>query len=180
MAAIGEVVRARRAQLGGLAWHPRTRELWFSDNPRPAGRRCAACEINRVRKVGAHYGFPFCHAGDIVDPEFGKLGRCADTVAPVQRLGAHVAPLGLGFYDGRQFPREWRGRLLFAERGSWNRSSEVGYRLAQLRFDGARVVGYDDFVSGWLRPDGKVVAVGRSICCNCPMGRCWCRTIWPV
>lgn len=146
----------------GLAWHPRSRELWFSDNGRDMlGDDLPPCEINRVRKVGAHYGFPFCHAGDVADPEFGKLGRCEDTVAPVQRLGAHVAPLGLGFYDGKQFPREWRGRLLFAEHGSWNRSSKVGYRLAQLRFDGDRVVGYDDFVTGWLRPDGKVV--GRPV-----------------
>ena len=146
----------------GLAWHPRTRELWFTDNGRDMlGDDVPPCEINRVRKSGAHYGFPFCHAGDIVDPEFGKLGRCEDTVAPVQRLGAHVAPLGLKFYSGAQFPREWRGRLLFAEHGSWNRSSKVGYRLAQLRFDGDRVVGYEDFVSGWLRPDGKVV--GRPV-----------------
>ncbi|MFZ9653587.1 MAG: PQQ-dependent sugar dehydrogenase [Steroidobacteraceae bacterium] len=146
----------------GLTWHPQTRELWFTDNGRDMlGDDLPPCEINRVKKIGAHYGFPFCHAGDVVDPEFGKLGRCEDTVAPVQRLGAHVAPLGLQFYSGAQFPRAWRGRLLFAEHGSWNRSSKVGYRLAQLKFDGARVVGYEDFVTGWLRPDGKVV--GRPV-----------------
>lgn len=146
----------------GLAWHPRTHELWFTDNGRDMlGDDVPPCEINRVRKVGEHFGFPFCHAGNITDPEFGKLGRCDDTVAPVQRLGAHVAPLGLKFYSGTQFPREWRGRLLFAEHGSWNRSSKVGYRLAMLRFDGDRVAGYENFVSGWLRPDGKVV--GRPV-----------------
>ena len=89
------------------------------------------------------------------------LGRCADAVAPALKLGPHVAPLGLRFYDGRQFPAAWRGSLFIAEHGSWNRSQKIGYRVMRVRMNGARPASYEEFVSGWLRPDGTVT--GRPV-----------------
>ncbi len=146
----------------GFAFHPRSRELWFTDNGRDMlGDDVPACELNRLTKPGQHFGFPFCHAGDIVDPEFGSVGRCAEAQAPALKLGPHVAPLGLRFYQGRQFPSGWRGSLFIAEHGSWNRSQKIGYRVMRVRMDGNRAAGYEEFVGGWLRPDGSVT--GRPV-----------------
>ncbi len=146
----------------GFAWQPGKPELWFTDNGRDMlGDDVPACELNRLSKAGQHFGFPFCHAGDVVDPELGSLGRCADAVAPALKLGPHVAPLGLRFYDGRQFPAAWRGSLFIAEHGSWNRSQKIGYRVMRVRMNGARPASYEEFVGGWLRPDGTVT--GRPV-----------------
>lgn len=141
----------------GFTWHPRTGKLWFTDNGRDMlGDDLPACELNRLDKPGQHFGFPFCHQGDTADPEFGKLGRCAAATPPARNLGPHVAPLGLRFYGGKQFPAEYRGRLFIAEHGSWNRSVPIGYRVMQLRVDGDRVLSYEPFITGWLGADRKV------------------------
>jgi glucose/arabinose dehydrogenase len=146
----------------GFTWHPVTRQLWFTDNGRDMlGDDVPPCELNRVSREGQHFGFPFCHGADVVDPEFGALGQCAAAVAPVQSLGAHVAPLGLKFYSARQFPAEYRGSVFIAEHGSWNRSEKSGYRITRVKLDGDRAIGYEEFATGWLRPDGKVA--GRPV-----------------
>ncbi len=141
----------------GFTWHPRTRALWFTDNGRDElGDEVPSCELNKVSRLGEHFGFPFCHQGDIADPEFGKLRSCGTATAPVQKLGPHVAPLGLKFYGGRQFPAEYRGQLLIAEHGSWNRSTPIGYRVMRVKLDGDRAVAYEPFITGWLSDDRKV------------------------
>lgn len=141
----------------GFTWHPRTRALWFTDNGRDElGDDVPACELNKVSRLGEHFGFPFCHQGDIADPEFGKLRGCSTATPPVQKLGPHVAPLGLKFYGGRQFPAEYRGQLLIAEHGSWNRSTPIGYRVMRVKLDGERAVAYEPFITGWLSDDRKV------------------------
>ncbi len=141
----------------GFTWHPRTRALWFTDNGRDElGDEVPSCELNKVSRLGEHFGFPFCHQGDIADPEFGKMRSCSTATAPVQKLGPHVAPLGLKFYGGRQFPAEYRGQLLIAEHGSWNRSTPIGYRVMRVKLDGDRAVAYEPFITGWLSDDRKV------------------------
>ncbi|MGE0582360.1 MAG: sorbosone dehydrogenase family protein [Steroidobacteraceae bacterium] len=141
----------------GFTWHPVTHELWFTDNGRDMlGDDVPSCELNRLGRMGEHFGFPFCHAGTIADPEFGKFGRCADTTPPVQALGPHVAPLGVHFYAGKQFPAAYRNQVFIAEHGSWNRSEKIGYRITLVKLDGNRAVSYTPFVSGWLKPDGSV------------------------
>jgi glucose/arabinose dehydrogenase len=146
----------------GFAWHPRTGELWFTDNGRDLlGDDVPDCELNRAPRSGMHFGFPFCHAGDVVDPEFGALGRCSEAAPPALKLGPHVAPLGLEFYTGTQFPAEYRGQLFVAEHGSWNRSRKIGYQVVLVRLDGERVVGQEPFATGWLRPDESVI--GRPV-----------------
>ena len=138
----------------GFTWHPDTGELWFTDNGRDMmGDDIPACELNRVRETGQHFGFPYCHAGDVLDPKFGRDKRCSDYEPPVQNLGPHVAPLGLAFYTGDMFPDTYRGQVLIAEHGSWNRSKKIGYRITLVRLDGDKALGYETFAEGWL--DGQ-------------------------
>ena len=148
----------------GMSWHPQTGELWFTDNGRDMlGDDVPACELNRMPVAGLNYGFPFCHGGDLADPEFGKLGSCADAQAPVQKLGPHVAPLGVRFYTGAMFPAEYRNQVFIAEHGSWNRSKGVartGYRITLVRLAGNAAVAYETFAEGWL--DGDKV-LGRPV-----------------
>lgn len=135
----------------GFDWHPKTGELWFTDNGRDwLGDDTPACELNRAARAGLHFGYPYCHGGNVADPEFGKGKACSDYTAPALRLGAHVAPLGMRFYDGPQFPDEYRGALFVAEHGSWNRSRPDGYRVMVARLDGDRVVSYTPFMEGFL------------------------------
>lgn len=146
----------------GLTWHPETGELWFTDNGRDwLGDDAPPDELNRASGAGQHFGFPYCHGGDLHDPEYGTGHPCDDFIPPVQRLGAHVAALGLIFYTGSQFPARYRNQVLLAEHGSWNRSSPVGYRISLVRLSGNQAVGYEPFASGWLKPDGS--AWGRPV-----------------
>jgi glucose/arabinose dehydrogenase len=152
-----EVVARGVRNTVGFTWHPRTGELWFTDNGRDfLGDDTPPCELNRLGSPGAHFGYPFCHGRDVVDPELGKLGRCADIVAPVQELPAHSAPLGVKFYTGSMFPADYQGRAFVAEHGSWNRSEPTGYRVSTVRLEGDRAADYEVFAAGWLVPDGKV------------------------
>jgi glucose/arabinose dehydrogenase len=148
----------------GFTWHPQTGELWFTDNGRDMlGDDVPACELNRAAKPGLDFGFPYCHAGAIPDPEFGETGKCADAVPPVQALGPHVAPLGVKFYTGEMFPAEYRGQVLIAEHGSWNRSKEAGrtgYRVTLVRLRGDAPLSYEPFIEGWL--DGDTIR-GRPV-----------------
>jgi len=137
----------------GFTWHPLTKNLWFSDNGRDwLGDDLPPDEINRVDKRGQHFGFPYCHGGIIPDPKFTQY-PCASFSPPAKQLGAHVAPLGIAFYEGDQFPAMYRNQLFVAEHGSWNRSKKTGYRVAIAKIIGEQVVAYDTFVSGWLKDD---------------------------
>ena len=138
----------------GFTWHPETEELWFTDNGRDMmGDDVPPCELNRVAELGQHFGYPFCHGGTIKDPEFGDQRSCEEFVAPVQNLGAHVAPLGVKFYRGDMFPEKYKDYAFIAEHGSWNRSKKVGYRIALVKLDGNTAVGYETFIDGWLNDE---------------------------
>jgi glucose/arabinose dehydrogenase len=136
----------------GFDWHPRTRELWFTDNGRDLlGDDLPPDELNRAPKDGLHFGYPFCHGRGIADPEFGKQRPCSDFVPPARELRPHIAALGMRFYTGTMFPAEYRGQILFAEHGSWNRSQKIGYRLSLARLEGDTVASYEAFAEGWLQ-----------------------------
>ncbi len=136
----------------GLAFHPDSGELWFTDNGRDwMGDDLPECELNHAPEQGMHFGFPYCHQGDVLDDEFGEGNSCADFVAPVLKLGPHVAPLGLAFYTGTQFPAPYQGDLFIAEHGSWNRTEKIGYRVKRVRFEAGQAVGQEVFVEGWLQ-----------------------------
>jgi glucose/arabinose dehydrogenase len=157
-----EVVARGVRNTVGFAWHPASRQLWFTDNGRDMlGDDLPPCELNRLVEPGSHFGFPFCHATGIVDPEYGTHGKCANSVAPVLDLGPHVAPLGMLFYTGKAFPAGYRGQVFIAEHGSWNRSERIGYRVMLVRLEGDKAVSYEPFISGWLKADGTVT--GRPV-----------------
>ncbi|MEE1963459.1 sorbosone dehydrogenase family protein [Allomuricauda taeanensis] len=147
----------------GFTWHPDTKELWFTDNGRDMmGDDVPPCELNRLTEVGQHFGYPFCHGGTIKDPEFGDKRPCSDFVAPVQALGAHVAPLAVKFDTGSMFPESYKGHAFIAEHGSWNRSSKSGYRVALVKLDNNKAVSYEPFIEGWLDEETQE-AFGRPV-----------------
>jgi glucose/arabinose dehydrogenase len=136
----------------GITWHPDTKEMWFTDNGRDwLGDDRPPDELNHAPKSGLHFGFPFCHGGDLVDPEFGEGRSCDEFTAPVQNLGPHVAALGLEFYTGSQFPAEYNKQIFIAEHGSWNRSIPIGYRIMLVKLDeNQKATSYEPFAEGWL------------------------------
>jgi len=146
----------------GFTWHPTTQELWFTDNGRDMlGDDIPNCELNVASKAGLHFGYPYCHEGSIKDPEFGKRS-CAEFVAPVQKMGPHVAALGLKFYTGTMFPDSYKNQLFVARHGSWNRTSKIGYDVALVKLQGNTSKGLESFISGWL-DDGTQKAWGRPV-----------------
>jgi glucose/arabinose dehydrogenase len=131
----------------GFAWHPVTRELWFTDNNRDMmGDNMPSCELNRAPKAGLHFGFPYCHSGVLPDPEFGVGKSCNDYVPPVVQVGPHSAPLGLAFYTGNMFPAEYKNQLFIAEHGSWNRSQKIGYRISLVVLVNNKLLSHVPFI----------------------------------
>jgi glucose/arabinose dehydrogenase len=136
----------------GFDWHPQIKELWFTDNGRDRqGDDVPPDELNHAPKPGLHFGYPYCHGGDIPDPEFGKKRPCSEFTAPAQKLGPHVAALGMRFYTGSMFPSEYKNQIFIAEHGSWNRSTPIGYRVTVVHLQGNRAVSYKSFAEGWLQ-----------------------------
>ncbi|MEM0513953.1 PQQ-dependent sugar dehydrogenase [Pseudoalteromonas sp. YIC-827] len=147
----------------GFDYHPRTGNLWFSDNGRDMmGDDIPPCEINVITEDGQHFGFPYFHGGTIADPEFGKGKNISDYVQPALNLDAHVAPLGIHFYTGEQFPAKYKNQLFVAEHGSWNRSKKAGYRVMVASIEGDKVTGYTPFITGFMENEqtyGRPVAM---------------------
>lgn len=136
----------------GFDWHPTSGELWFTDNGRDQlGDDEPADELNRASRAGMHFGYPYCHGGDLPDPALGGKHGCRSFSAPAQKLGAHVAPLGMRFYTGKMFPPEYQNQIFFAEHGSWNRSRKTGYRVSLVRLQDSKPVSYEVFAEGWLQ-----------------------------
>jgi glucose/arabinose dehydrogenase len=142
----------------GFDWDPQTKELWFTDNGRDMlGDDIPDDKLNHAPKAGMDFGFPYCHGGDVADPEFGAGHPCSGFTPPVVKLGAHVASLGMRFYTGTMFPAGYKNNVFIAEHGSWNRSAKVGYRVVRV-VPGA--IGekprMEPFAQGWLRTNGDV------------------------
>ncbi|SKC59669.1 PQQ-dependent sugar dehydrogenase [Ohtaekwangia koreensis] len=135
----------------GFTWHPQTKELWFTDNGRDMlGDDKPSCELNVAPKKGMHFGYPYCHEGSIKDPEFGDKHPCSEFTAPADKLGPHVAPLGLRFYTGSSFPVAYKNQIFVAEHGSWNRSKKSGYNVTLVKLQNNKVTSHELFASGWL------------------------------
>ena len=147
----------------GFDWHPVTKELWFTDNGADnLGDDVPPDELNHAPKQGLNFGYPYCHGGDIPDPQFGKKRSCSEFVPPAQKLGPHVAALGMRFYTGSMFPAEYRNQIFIAEHGSWNRSTPIGYRITVVQLENNKAVSYKPFAEGWLQrgqPWGRPVDV---------------------
>ncbi len=143
----------------GLAWHPDSKALYFTDNGRDMlGEDVPAEEINRVTEPGSHFGYPYIHAGDISDPRFGKGQNSEDFEPPLLKIQAHSAALGIAFYGSENytgsqpstaFPKNYKNALFIAEHGSWNRKEKVGYRVSVM-FETPSGPQYAPFITGWL------------------------------
>jgi glucose/arabinose dehydrogenase len=139
----------------GFDWHPITKKLYFTTHARDwMGDDSPSDRFDVVTRKGQHFGYPFCHAGDMLDPELGKGKSCNDYVKPILKTGPHVAGNGVEFYTGGMFPAEYQNRAFLAQRGSWNRSKKVGFRVMMVTIDAkGGVAKYEPFAEGWLQGD---------------------------
>ncbi len=145
----------------GFDWDPNTGKLWFTENGRDnMGDDIPNCELNVLNTEGEHFGYPYCHEGSIPDPEFGEILSCHEFVPPAAKLGPHVAPLGMRFYRGDQFPAKYKHAIFIAEHGSWNRTTPIGYRVAVAFPQADGSVNTEIFAEGWLKGSS---ATGRPV-----------------
>tara|TARA_B100001175_G_C19490738_1_gene632466 strand:- start:854 stop:2002 length:1149 start_codon:yes stop_codon:yes gene_type:complete len=140
----------------GIDWHPVTKKLYFSDNGRDwLGDNSPSCELNVLDNEGSFFGYPYKHAKDVIDPEFGKLIPTVNKefIDPIAELGPHVAPLGIAFYDKDRFPEKYKNSLFIALHGSWNKyNGKSGYKVIFVKLDSAGDYVYqEDFITGWLQ-----------------------------
>ena len=143
----------------GIAIRPGSDELWMSTNERDdLGDDLVPDYISRVRP-GGFYGWPWFYIGNHQDPRHeGKHPELADkSIVPDVLVQSHSASLNLCFYDGTQFPEEYRGDIFAALHGSWNRSRRTGYKIIRVPLDHGKATGeYEDFVTGFVTPQGDV------------------------
>ena len=138
---------------------PRTGALWCVVNERDGlGDNLVPDYATEVR-AGAFYGWPWFYIGD--HPDTRPRGRRPDLAEQVSvpdvLIQPHSAPLGIAFYEGAQFPPEYRGDAFVTLHGSWNRSRPTGYKVIRLRFrDGKPTGEYVDFLTGFAISDAAV------------------------
>jgi glucose/arabinose dehydrogenase len=140
---------------------PRTGDYWFSENARDwLSDNTPSDKLNHITRIGEHFGYPYCHQGNIPDPKYAMGHKCSEFTPPAANLGAHVAPLGMKFYTGKQFPAEYRNNIFLAEHGSWNRHQYQGARIMRIVVDpkGGQAK-QEVFASGWI--EGKQGYLGR-------------------
>lgn len=142
----------------GFDWQPGSNKLFFTENGRDYfGDDLPPDELNSWTKKGQHFGYPHCHAGDIPDPEFARDKKCEQFTKPEWKFKAHMAPLGMRFYTGEQFPPRFKNQLFVAQHGSWNRTKPHGYRIALVNFKDGKPIAEQSFISGWLTKDDEVL-----------------------
>ena len=154
-----EVVARGVRQIVGMDWHPTLKQLYFTENARDwLSEELPNDKLNRMTQPGKdNFGYPYCHQGDLPDPEFGWGHSCDDFTKPVALLGPHSAPLGIKFYTGNAFPAEYRGQAFIARHGSWNKSKKIGGDIvvAKLNADGT-LKSLEPFLTGFLENNNYV------------------------
>jgi glucose/arabinose dehydrogenase len=148
-----EVVARGVRNTVGFDFHPRTKELWFTDNQRDwLSEDMPLDELNRVANPGKdNFGFPYCHSGMFTDPEFGWGKKCEDYVKPAALLGPHAAPLGMRFYTGTAFPAKYRNAIFIARHGPWNRTQKYAdVSVAYVDADN-KVTSVEPFLTGFVK-----------------------------
>ena len=138
----------------GFDWHPVTKELYFATHGRDwLGDDAPSDRLDVAARKGLHFGFPYCHQGDISDPDFAQGRSCGEFAPPLLKTGPHVAGNGVQFYTGSMFPPEYRNRIFLAQRGSWNRTEKIGFRVMMVTLRPRDVPKYEVFAEGWLQGD---------------------------
>jgi glucose/arabinose dehydrogenase len=136
----------------GFDWHPVSKELYFTEHGRDwLSEDLPEDELNRVTKAGQHFGFPYCHQGNFADREMGWGKSCDEYEKPVALMGPHSAVLGMRFYTGNMFPKEYKNAIFMARHGSWNRTKKIGgdVVVVKLNKDGS-VKSWAPFLTGFL------------------------------
>ena len=134
----------------GFDWHPTTKHLYASVHGRDwLGDNLPNDTLIQITKKGQHFGYPYCHQGDLPDPEFGKGRKCSEFTKPFLKTGPHVAGNGVQFYTGGMFPAEYKNRVFLAQRGSWNRTEMTGFRVMMLTVSAGKPPKYEVFAEGW-------------------------------
>ncbi|GJL78614.1 MAG: L-sorbosone dehydrogenase [Nitrospinaceae bacterium] len=139
----------------GIEFSPYSGELWGVNNGRDnIGDDHPREELNIIRQ-GNHYGWPYCYENRTWDVDFGKKYDCATTVPPAHTFTAHMAPLGLAFYQQGTLPERFNDSVFVAFHGSWNRSVPAGYKVVRIKLNAkGEILSHEDFITGWLQPDG--------------------------
>jgi glucose/arabinose dehydrogenase len=154
-----EVVARGTRQIVGMDWHPTLKQLYFTENARDwLSEELPNDKLNRLAQPGKdNFGYPYCHQGNIPDPEFGWGHSCDEFTKPVALLGPHAAPLGIKFYTGTAFPGDYRGQAFIARHGSWNKSKKIGGDIvvAKLNKDGT-LKSLDTFITGFIQDNNYV------------------------
>jgi glucose/arabinose dehydrogenase len=136
----------------GFDWHPVTKEFYFTDNGRDwLSEDLPEDELNRVTKIGQHFGFPYCHQGNFTDREYGWGRSCDEFEKPIALLGPHSAALGMRFYTGKMFPSQYQNAMFIARHGSWNRTKKIGGDIIVVRLSkNGKVISQERFLTGFL------------------------------
>ncbi len=150
----------------GLAFYPGTRTLWTTVNERDGLGDDLVPDYATSVKEGAFYGWPYSYIGKNEDPR--RQGERPDlvskTVVPDVLIQSHSAALGILFYQGGMFPKDYNGSALVALRGSWNRAKRTGYKIIRIPFkSGKPVGGYEDFIAGWSPDESSREVLGRPV-----------------
>lgn len=149
-----EVIARGVRNTQGFAWHPVTKEMWFTDHGRDwMGDDTPEDELNRLTKHGDFYGFPYCHANGVPDKDIKKPNPCDGVTLPVATMGPHAAAMGVHFYTGNMFPAEYRNVMFVARKGSWNRTKKFGFDVVTVRVDAdGKNAKIEPFMTGFLDP----------------------------
>ncbi len=136
----------------GFDWSPQSKQLYFTDNGRDwLSEDAPSDELNRIAKPGENFGAPFCYQGTLPDRVFGWGHSCDEFTPPIALLGPHVAPLGMRFYTGRMFPRDYRDAIFIARHGSWNRTKKIGGDVIIVRLNrNGTVASMEPFLNGFI------------------------------
>src|SRR6266850_1345932 len=153
-----EVVARGVRNTVGFDWNPETKQLYFTDNGRDwMSEDVPEDELNRITKVGEHFGAPYCLQGNIPDPEFGWGHSCSEFTAPVGLMGPHSASLGMRFYTGSMFPKAYKNAIIVARHGSWNRSKKFGGDVVVVKLDkDGKVKSTEPLITGFLENNSYI------------------------
>jgi len=158
-----EVIARGVRNTQGFTWHPKTGDLWFTDHGRDwMGDKGPEDELNRITKAGLNFGYPYCHAKGVLDADFKKADGCKGVTLPVATMGPHAAVMGVIFYTGSMFPKEYQNTMFIARKGSWNRTVKFGFDVVNVRpsADGKKAK-VTPFMTGFLEDPKEAKFWGR-------------------